>query len=439
MRRARATLRCRPGAPSTSPPGPRRARSTPEPRPRRPRRTADTGRRTAPRTVRAVSGGPRCGAPSSAPRLLTLGSHPTHRRPRRSQERPQAQLGTPAPASAPEKPGQRGQAPRGDGGAPLVGRWCRAGTEDPPRCLPGAHSAAGGDPLTRAPQAKPRAQAAPSLTSQAAAQVAVQALIRNNRDPGPAERAAGARRVSPTPSALLPPCPLFCPSPLSPGPPTSRRSLWRVPGRPGRAGGCSAPRPRRGSRGPRGLRSGATPRRMAPSATRRWAACPCSPDTDTAREPHCRLPHPTPLPPSQDLPFPLPSPHLFCPRICSPNPAPPQFAGPMGAPGGLSGGPTPAPSLSPIKSWLPPACLPVLPPQRVPESSHLLPGAHFLSGPLTLLHPSPQHPASPSRLRAPEGPACGEHRLKGALCSEVAVCSGERAGILCWCFITIKM
>ncbi|XP_054564470.1 mitogen-activated protein kinase 15 [Eptesicus fuscus] len=43
--------------------------------------------------------------------------------------------------------------------------------------------------------AKPRAPAAPSLASQAAAQVAVQALIRNDRDPGRGARAAGARRV----------------------------------------------------------------------------------------------------------------------------------------------------------------------------------------------------------------------------------------------------
>ncbi|KAM7075410.1 mitogen-activated protein kinase 15 isoform 2-T2 [Molossus nigricans] len=49
------------------------------------------------------------------------------------------------------------------------------------------------------PWGKPRVQGAvPSLTSQAAAQVAIQALIRNDRDPGRGVRAAGARRASPS-------------------------------------------------------------------------------------------------------------------------------------------------------------------------------------------------------------------------------------------------
>nr|KAF6395857.1 mitogen-activated protein kinase 15 [Molossus molossus] len=51
----------------------------------------------------------------------------------------------------------------------------------------------------RASQGKPRVQGAvPSLTSQAAAQVAIQALIRNDRDPGRGVRAAGARRAPPS-------------------------------------------------------------------------------------------------------------------------------------------------------------------------------------------------------------------------------------------------
>nr|KAF6395858.1 mitogen-activated protein kinase 15 [Molossus molossus] len=49
------------------------------------------------------------------------------------------------------------------------------------------------------PWGKPRVQGAvPSLTSQAAAQVAIQALIRNDRDPGRGVRAAGARRAPPS-------------------------------------------------------------------------------------------------------------------------------------------------------------------------------------------------------------------------------------------------
>lgn len=62
-----------------------------------------------------------------------------------------------------------------------------------------------GGPLRCASQAKPRVQGAvPSLTSQAAAQVAIQALLRSDRDPGSGMRAAGALRVSPTPSGPWP-------------------------------------------------------------------------------------------------------------------------------------------------------------------------------------------------------------------------------------------
>ncbi|KAJ8778081.1 hypothetical protein J1605_013941 [Eschrichtius robustus] len=57
--------------------------------------------------------------------------------------------------------------------------------------------------------------AAPSLTSQAAAQVAVQALIRSDRNPGRGGNAAGARPVSPRPSR--PPLPSL-PSPFLPPP-----------------------------------------------------------------------------------------------------------------------------------------------------------------------------------------------------------------------------
>ncbi|XP_070337938.1 mitogen-activated protein kinase 15 isoform X16 [Equus asinus] len=147
--------------------------------------------------------------------------------------------------------------------------------------------------------------AAPSLTSQAAAQVAIQALIRSDRDPGRGVQATAAPRVSPAPSALasLPVSPSpptrgslpvgSSPAPSSPAPappltgrPTACRSPTGFPASPGPAGGCSAPRPRWGPRGPLGPRSGATHKPMAPSAARRWAVCPCS--LDLAHEPPSR-------------------------------------------------------------------------------------------------------------------------------------------------------
>ncbi|XP_066121592.1 mitogen-activated protein kinase 15 isoform X1 [Saccopteryx bilineata] len=62
-----------------------------------------------------------------------------------------------------------------------------------------------GGPLRCASQVKPHVQGvAPSLTSQAAAQVAIQALIRSDRDSGSRLRAAGATRVSlPRPEEAL--------------------------------------------------------------------------------------------------------------------------------------------------------------------------------------------------------------------------------------------
>lgn len=92
------------------------------------------------------------------------------------------------------------------------------------------------------------------------------------------------------------------------GPPTAYRCRSRVPGKPGsspvRAGGCSEPRPRRGPRGPHGPRSGATRKPMAPSATRRWAAWPCS--QDPTREPRS-----LPATPPRRVPAPAAQPRIY--------------------------------------------------------------------------------------------------------------------------------
>lgn len=159
--------------------------------------------------------------------------------------------------------------------------------QPPPPGGPGRGAGPGG--ATSSSWVKPGVrEAAPSLTSQAAAQVAVRALIRSDRNPGRGENAPGAPRVSPR-------APL--PAPRPPSFPSAGRSLhgprcWSVcrflldlPGRPGPVGGCSGPRPHRGPREPRGPRWGATPKPTGPSASRRWAACPSS--RDLAPEPPC--------------------------------------------------------------------------------------------------------------------------------------------------------
>lgn len=76
------------------------------------------------------------------------------------------------------------------------------------------------------PQVEPRERvaAAPSLISQAAAHVAIQALIRSDRAPGRGVRAAGARQVSPPAPAL--PSPPFA---ASQPPPPHPRPRPRVP------------------------------------------------------------------------------------------------------------------------------------------------------------------------------------------------------------------
>lgn len=85
-------------------------------------------------------------------------------------------------------------------------------------------------------QVEPRERVAmaPSLISQAAAQVAIQALIRSDRAPGGGVRAAGARQVSPpapavpSPPSLLPSASdlVFAPPdpPLGPSRPLTRTS-----------------------------------------------------------------------------------------------------------------------------------------------------------------------------------------------------------------------
>lgn len=166
---------------------------------------------------------------------------------------------------------------------------------------------------------------APSLTSQAATRVAIQALIRGDQDAGRGVKAADERRVSP---ALLPPCQLpwasgllrgRVPSPLR-GPWTTCRSLTGFFQRPGLsaglAGGCSAPWSRRGPRGPCVLRLGATRKPMVPSATRPWATCPCSKDPEP--EPHLPSTQPQGLPRSQppDSLAPLPG-HTHVPGSLS--------------------------------------------------------------------------------------------------------------------------
>lgn len=69
------------------------------------------------------------------------------------------------------------------------------------------------------PQVEPRERvaAAPSLISQAAAHVAIQALIRSDRAPGRGVRAAGARQVSP-PAPALPSPPFAASQPPPPRP-----------------------------------------------------------------------------------------------------------------------------------------------------------------------------------------------------------------------------
>ncbi|KAM8786625.1 mitogen-activated protein kinase 15 isoform 2-T2 [Rhynchonycteris naso] len=92
-----------------------------------------------------------------------------------------------APQLPPLPPGGSGRGaspPRATAESPSAPSWVgrvRVGTGGPLRC---------------ASQVKPHVQAAPSLTSQAAAQVAIRALIRSDRDSGSGLRAAGARQVS---------------------------------------------------------------------------------------------------------------------------------------------------------------------------------------------------------------------------------------------------
>ena len=193
-----------------------------------------------------------------------------------------------APLHQPPPPGGpgKGAGPGGATSSSWVGRGGGAAGQDRSRCF-----------FTRAlvtlplapPQVKPGVrEAAPSLASQAAAQVAVRALIRSDRNPGRGANEPGAPRVSPC-------APL--PAPRPPSFPSAGRSLrgprfWSLcrflldlPGRPGPVGGCSGPRPHRGPREPRGPRWGATPKPTGPSASRRWAACPSS--RDLAPEPPC--------------------------------------------------------------------------------------------------------------------------------------------------------
>ncbi|XP_034524636.1 mitogen-activated protein kinase 15 isoform X3 [Ailuropoda melanoleuca] len=248
---------------------------------------------------------------------------------------------------------------------------------------PGATAEAPSAPSWVKPSGK---GAAPSLASQAAAQVAIQALIRSDWNPGRGVRATGARRVSsPGSPALGSLAVLPAPSaagfsrgraptraaPYAAPRPTVCRSLAGFPRmsgpRPGPAGGCSAPRPRRGPRAPQGLLSGATLKPTGPSATRRWAACPCS------RGPERKPPYPpstqlfcsalaqslTPLP-APDLP---PSPPCSSPPFYLLPLLPGHILEILGACPGLSGGVTEVPthpqSLPLIKSCPSPAYLPI--------------------------------------------------------------------------------
>ncbi|XP_070238587.1 mitogen-activated protein kinase 15 isoform X1 [Bos mutus] len=205
---------------------------------------------------------------------------------------PEAQLPSGSPAL------NSGRRPRNNPGLGPV-HDAPGGAQDPPRQNsaplhqppppggPGKGAGPGG--ATSSSWVKPGVrEAAPSLTSQAAAQVAVRALIRSDRNPGRGANEPGAPRVSPC-------APL--PAPRPPSFPSAGRSLrgprfWSLcrflldlPGRPGPVGGCSGPRPHRGPREPRGPRWGATPKPTGPSASRRWAACPSS--RDLAPEPPC--------------------------------------------------------------------------------------------------------------------------------------------------------
>uniref|UniRef100_A0A452RBT7 Mitogen-activated protein kinase 15 n=1 Tax=Ursus americanus TaxID=9643 RepID=A0A452RBT7_URSAM len=326
---------------------------------------------------------------SRVPREKGLGGTAPGAQP--SAPRPQAPLlksrvvPQPAPGSPPQNSGRRPPSSPGHQrahgvacGAKNLPRQSSAPLLQPPppgglgrgERPPGATAEAPSAPSWVKPSGK---GPAPSLVSQAAAQVAIQALIRSDWNPGRGVRATGARRVSSPGSPALGSLAIL-PAPSAAGFARGRaptraapyaaprltvcRSLagfLRMPGpRPGRAGGCSTPRPRRGPRAPQGLLSGATLKPTGPSVTRRWATCPCS------RGPAHKLPYP----PSTQL-FcsalaPLPAPDLPPSSPCS---SPPFYLLPLlpgyileipGACAGLSGGvnevPTHPQSLPPIKS-----------------------------------------------------------------------------------------
>ncbi|XP_004443094.1 PREDICTED: mitogen-activated protein kinase 15 [Ceratotherium simum simum] len=148
---------------------------------------------------------------SSVPRENGLGGGPSgaeHSAPRPRAPPPKPGASTALPSGSPaQNPGRRPQSGPGQepareapGGATSLPRQSSAPLLQPP--LPGGPGRGERPPgATAAPPSAPSwvkpsvRGAATSLTSQAAAQVAIQALIRSDRDPGRGVRAAGAPRV----------------------------------------------------------------------------------------------------------------------------------------------------------------------------------------------------------------------------------------------------
>nr|KAF6405239.1 mitogen-activated protein kinase 15 [Rousettus aegyptiacus] len=130
------------------------------------------------------------------------GGAPRQERPLNARAAPQLSSGrAQSPGHRPQNSPGRDVAHDAPGGAPNVPRQDSAPLLQPPP--PGGPAREGRSPgaAAESPSASPwvepreRVAAAPSLISQAAAHVAIQALIRSDRAPGRGVRAAGARQV----------------------------------------------------------------------------------------------------------------------------------------------------------------------------------------------------------------------------------------------------
>ncbi|XP_039701950.1 mitogen-activated protein kinase 15 isoform X1 [Pteropus medius] len=151
------------------------------------------------------------------------GGPPPQERPLKARAAPQLPSGRPAqsPGHRPQNSPGHDAAPDTPGGAPNVLRQDSAPLlqPSPPRgsAREGRSPGAAAESPSAPPWVEPRegVAAAPSLTSQAAAQVAIRALIRSDPAPGRGVRAAGARQVSP-PAPALPSPPFAASRPLRP-------------------------------------------------------------------------------------------------------------------------------------------------------------------------------------------------------------------------------